>query len=323
MKKSPPSKRNLPVAPPRHEFEHVEPTVIHHPEEDMTALARATRHVLDAPGKRLMPIVAVVVGVLAAVFLWNLAGSTASVDSVVWAKLEAAQKSEDLLAIAKENPGTTAATWALYRAAGDFFNQGLLDMPNNRDVALPLFKRALDLYDQVTSETAKESPIARAAALGKARTLEARNELAKAIEQYRLVAKTWPKTPEADEATAQAALLEKPEATAYYKELYAYKPTRFTLPSEPADVMKGMPSSADLPAALRDAFPSSSVDLPALGSQTIRVEPAPSPAPAPKAGTPKIETPKIETPKSEMPKTATPKAETPKSIFTPPVKAPK
>ena len=76
----------------------------------------------------------------------------------------------------------------------------------------------------------KDSPQARAAALGKARTLEARNEIAKAIDQYQLVEKTWPGTPEATQAKRLAEELKKPEAAAFYKELYAYSPTKVTLP---------------------------------------------------------------------------------------------
>jgi hypothetical protein len=68
--------------------------------------------------------------------------------------------------------------------------------------------------------------------LGKARTLEARNELARAIEQYQLVTKNWPDTPEAAEAQELLQALQKPEAAAFYKELYAYSPTKVTLPSE-------------------------------------------------------------------------------------------
>ncbi len=290
MKKSPPSKRNLPVVPPRHEFEHATPTVIHHPEEDMTALARAAQHVIDAPAKRLMPFLAVAVGVLLAFVIWNAAGSNKGADAELWAKLEAAQKSEDLLSLAKENPGTSASTWALYRAAGDFYNQAMLDMPNNRDVALPLFKRALDLFDQVATEAPKDSPLARASALAKARTLEARNEIPKAIEQYRLVAKTWPKAPEATEASTQAALLEKPEAVAFYKELYSFTPTRFTLPSDPGDSpLKGL----GLPPAIPELSPpSTSIDLPPAGAKTIRIEPAPSAPVTPAKDAVKIEMPK-------------------------------
>ena len=66
--------------------------------------------------------------------------------------------------------------------------------------------------------------------IGKARCLEARNELAKAIEQYELVVKNWPDSPEAEQAKKLAEALKKPEAAAFYKELYAYNPPKVTLP---------------------------------------------------------------------------------------------
>ena len=37
--------------PVRHQFDHEVPTVIHHPEEKMTALARLTHRVIMEPGK--------------------------------------------------------------------------------------------------------------------------------------------------------------------------------------------------------------------------------------------------------------------------------
>jgi len=103
-------------------------------------------------------------------------------------------------------------------------------MPNNRDVALPAFGKALALYEQVARDAPKDSFQARVAALGKARALEARYELSKAIEQYQLVVKSWPGTPEADQAKQLADALQKPEAAAFYKDLYAYAPTKMTLP---------------------------------------------------------------------------------------------
>ena len=132
--------------------------------------------------------------------------------------------------VAEDNPSSPVATWAKLQAATDFYNQGFGDLPNNRDVALPNLKKALDLFDDVARQAPSDSPQARAAALGKARTLEARNELSKAIEQYRLVEKTWPDSAEASLAKQMAAELEKPGAAAFYKELYAYSPTKVTLP---------------------------------------------------------------------------------------------
>ncbi len=92
------------------------------------------------------------------------------------------------------------STWALLQAATEYHNLALADLPNNKEVALPLFKKALALFDQVAKEAPKDSFQARAAVWGKARTLEAQSDLPLAIEQYELVAKNWPGTPEADQA---------------------------------------------------------------------------------------------------------------------------
>ena len=90
----------------------------------------------------------------------------------------------------------------------------------------------------------KDSLRARAALFGKARCLEARNELSQAIAQYELVASTWPDTPEAAQAKELAEALKKPEATAFYKELFAYSPPRVTLPPFGNERIN-MPGSSD------------------------------------------------------------------------------
>ncbi len=307
MKKTPPSKRNnTPPTPPRHEFAEAAPTVIHHPEEDMTALARVVQRVVETQGKRIGPILAAAVGLAAAVVLWNAASSGRSGDAQVWARIESARKSDDLITLAKENAGTPAATWALYRAAGELYNEGLMDMPNNQDVARPLFRRALDLFEQVVKETKSDSPLHRAAALGKARAYEARNELSKAIEEYNLVAKTWPGTPEAEEAAARSRILDQPESAVFYKELAAYSPARVTLPSEPGSstAIPGLPGG--LPSI---PPPSSTIELPASSTTNVRVEPAPAPMPTPRVEPASPATPKTPTPapaaKSDAPKTGT------------------
>jgi len=215
----------------RHQFDHVVPTVIHDPEEKMTALGRWTHRLLKDRQSAATWATVIVCGLLLGVVVWNVGWLwSRSRTSEVWNEVVAAKKADDRVALAKENPASPAASWALLQAATEFFNQALADMPNNRDVAGPMFKRALDLFEQVARDAPKNSPQARAAAMGKARALEARNELSKAIEQYRLVAKDWPSTPEAAEAAELADALEKPEAAAFYKELFAYSPTEVTLP---------------------------------------------------------------------------------------------
>jgi hypothetical protein len=217
--------------PARHQFDHQVPTVIHDPEENMMLLARWTHRAMKNQTRFWGTIIGIVAGVLAIVVVSNLLMNRNSGRADLWSKLETAKSPADRLQVAEDNPNSPVATWAKLQAATEFYNQGFSDLPNNRDVALPNLKKALDLFDDVARQAPSDSPQARAAALGKARTLEARNELSKAIEQYRLVEKTWPDSAEASLAKQMAAELEKPGAAAFYKELYAYSPTKVTLPA--------------------------------------------------------------------------------------------
>jgi hypothetical protein len=231
MKKEAPRKasqaRPLPV---RHQLEHQVPTVIHDPEENMMVLARWTHRALRNPAKFWGVIAAVVAGLLGLVLFSNIVWTGTSANAEVWAKMESVKSPADRVQLAEEFPGSSAAIWARLQAATEYYNQGFADLPNNRDVALPNLQKAVANFDEVIKQAPVDSPQARAAALGKARALEARNELAKAIEQYELVVKNWPESSEAATAKKLAEALKKPEAVAFYKELYAYSPTKVTLP---------------------------------------------------------------------------------------------
>jgi hypothetical protein len=232
-------------APLRHQFDTAVPTVIHHPEEKMTALARFTQRLLREPRKYLTWVLGVAAVVLGALAISNYTSSARSGSSAVWEKLEGAKTPEDRVSVAKEFPKSSAAIWALLQAGSEFYNLGVLDLPNNRDVAGPRFKKAIELFDQVARAAPKDSFEARLAGLGKARALEASYDLAKAVEQYNLVASNWPGTPEAEEAKELAQALLKPEAAAFYKDLYSYAPTKFTLPPNGTETI--MPPLSGLP----------------------------------------------------------------------------
>src|SRR5262245_21795490 len=191
MKKPPPRYRPRAAYPTRHQLDHVVPTVIHDPEEKLTALGRLTRHAMQEPRKYLGWPVALLAGMFIAVAIWNLATGGRSTASEAWSKLEAAKTPAERVELASSYSDSPAATWALLQAATEFYNQALADLPHNRDVALPTAKKALDAFDEVQRKALAGSAQARAAALGKARTLELRNDLAKAIEQYVFVAKAW------------------------------------------------------------------------------------------------------------------------------------
>ncbi len=174
-------------------------------------------------------------------------------------------------------------------------------------------KKALDLFDEVSKESEPGSPQARAAAFGAARTQEARGELTKAIKLYEQIAKNpaWAETEEARSADRLARVLKTPEAEAFYKQLYAYKPPTASLPpggmgkfdiplpaghppvggplSAPFSIpgLPGEPSPFSIPAPPPSADPTKPV---APATTTIPDDPfTPSPKDAPKPEAPKPE----------------------------------
>jgi len=329
--------------PARHQFDHEVPTHIHDPEEDMMLLARWTHRAMQNPTRFWGTIAAIVAGVLGIVLLNNLFLSSSSGRADLWSKLELAKSPADRLQVAEDNPTSPVATWARLEAATEYYNQGFSDLPNNRDTALPNLKKALDQFEIVAKDAPADSPQARAAALGKARTLEARNEIAKAIETYRQVEKRWPGSPEAGQAKQLADVLEKPDSAAFYKDLYAYSPTKVTLPPMGTDKFNlpllPSPGSGGLGAEANPGSLLPSIPLlpPPPPSPMSKEAPAPPPAksaapPAPAAsGTaPAAEpadglpdtlfspsatppTSKAEVPKAKAPEPASPATEKPKS----------
>ena len=234
MKKQSSRRRSasMPPIPVRHQFDHDVPTVIHHPEEKMTALGRWTHHVLQDPRKLSTWAIVIGLGVVVAVVGWNVATGGRSRTSEVWSKLETAKKAEDRVEIAKENPKSPAATWALLQAANRVFRgRDQATCPITRTWPCPISSKALKLYDQVArgARTIRSRP-GRPSWARRDRS-RLRNDLSKAIEQYELVVKNWPASAEAEQAKELAEALQKPEAAAFYKELYAYSPTKVTLPA--------------------------------------------------------------------------------------------
>lgn len=289
--------KDEPHLPSRHQLDHAVPTVIHHPEEDMPLLARWVRHAMENPTRFWGMIIVVVVVVIALGIVSSGLSMGRSASDAAWTRLETAKTPSERVEIAREFPETQAGQWAILQAATEFYNQGFADLPANKDTALPALKKALDYFDEVAREAPRDSPQARAAALGAARTLEARNELDKAIKQYEKVASTWKETPEAIEAERLAKLLSKPESVAFYKELYAYKPVEATLPPMGQGTMT-LPSMGQGGGGLNLPTNHPPIDgsttFPNFGSPLMIPPPPPSspsptpkdePAPGPGAGT--------------------------------------
>ena len=164
------------------------------------------------------------------VVIWNLTTGRNINSSEAWTKLDAAKKAEERLDVAKEFPDSQASKWAAFRRPT---NITISHWPTSPITAtsLSLSSRRHSTFLTGSRRRLPKIPSRPAAALGKARSLEARNELGKAIDQYELVVKNWPGTPEADQAKLIAEGLRKPEAAGFYKDLYAFSPTKMTLPA--------------------------------------------------------------------------------------------
>jgi hypothetical protein len=281
----------------RHQRDHAVPTVIHHPEENMPVLARWVHHAMENRARFWGVLGGLVAAVVGLAVLVNVLDLGHSAGSEAWEKLEQAKTPSERVELAQDYPNTEAERWALLLAATEYYNQGFADLPSNRDVALPVLKKAADLFKRVESESPADAPQTRVAALGLAQTYEARNELDKAIEQYQRVAKLWKDSEEARQAEAKIEVLKKPETLLFYKELYTYKAPEITLPP---GGQGGIPLPPDHPPLDGPSMipPPPPLTLPALPVET---KPAPAPQPQPQP----------------QPETAAPKPALPEDVFAP------
>ncbi len=296
--------RDEPRLPSRHQLDHVVPTVIHDPEEKMPALARWLRHTMANPTRFWSLVAALVIAVTGLAIASNGLSLGRSASNAAWLRIEAAKTPSERVEIAHEYPKTQAEQWALLQAATLFYNQGFMDLPANRDAAIPALKQALKHFDNVALQAPHDSPQARAAALGGAKTLEALNLLEKAITQYEKVASTWKGSTEAADAQRLAEALRRPENIEFYRELYAFKPVEATLPPMGQGGMTLPPGHP----ALDGMVPSSPLSLPPpppspppVKAETPGSKTEPDPALLPPPPPASKDAPKAETPKGELP----------------------
>jgi hypothetical protein len=303
---------------PVHQLEHAEPTVIHHPEEDMTILARWLQRGMEQ-GSRFWLMVGGFVVVLAAIaVLTSGLVASRSASSEAWGELTRAKTVEDRLEIAKAHPDTPVSLWAKLLSAQEEYVNGIDDLTSGtrKETAGPRLSKALQLFQEVAKEAPKDSSQTLGALFGVARTLEARNELTEAKEKYREVATRFPNAPEAKQALALAKALEEPVNIQFYKELYAYKAPANPAPGGiggPGSIFNNLippPGSSSRSPLLDMPVPT---DLDAPPASNLKV---PAPAETSKTEAPKPEAPKIETPPAP-PSTPTKPSEPPKTVEPP------
>jgi hypothetical protein len=214
---------------PVKQFEHAEPTVIHHYEDDQTVLERWMWLALDKGRAFWLKIAGgVILVALAALLLGRLrAGDPAVAES--WKEVLLATSADEQRKIVDEFPDTKAALWTKLRLAEEQVNRAFIQMPASRDEALPLLKRASDLFVEVQEDSHDDPTLQMLATYGHARALEARNDLKRARDEYAKVAETWPDTEQGKKSAELVKILDDPDTIAFYKQLYEFKPTEMTL----------------------------------------------------------------------------------------------
>jgi hypothetical protein len=271
---------------PKHLQEHATPTVIHHPEENDTLLAQWLRRGIEkGPTFWLMLAGVVAVVIVVGFLVQGIGGRSAAVDDA-WTDLMLASSPEERLKAA-EVPGP-ASSWAYLQAAEGRYQEAFNDLPANRDAALPLLTRAYDLFEKAfdAAPDGKDVPQKRMAAMGMARTLEARGDLESAIKRYKDVARDYKDTDEGKRAAELAAALQKPEVAKFYRDFAAFKPETFTLPPRgrsALDLPLDHPplDGPTIPAPLLPVLPGKAATAPSGSMPTNPFETSPTPPPAP------------------------------------------
>lgn len=291
------------------------PVVIHHPEDQRTDLERWVRRTLDRGPVVWIGLLGVIVaGLLIAGMLRNLGGPDSRTQAA-WQELIESKSAADDFGVAEKFAGTPAETWALLKSANGNFNDGVEKLPTQIDAARPLLQKAQEQYQEVVEKAARDTPQARRAAFGLARTLEVRNEPEQAIAQYKKVAEAYPDSQEGRLATRSVALLQaelkKPADERFYAKLYAYKPADNPLPGA-IPGLGGPGGGIDLEQFLKQPLGGSPTPSPAPALPPLS-DPKPIPdapatdAPAPAQPEPaKADAPKVEAPASPAPEPKSP-----------------
>jgi hypothetical protein len=296
-----------PKAAPKHRPEHA-PTVIHDPTADETILARWLRESMEKGPRFWLPVGLAAVGIVAlGIVLGNL-GTGSSATSQDWNALLMAQNVEDQVKLGQDAEGPVAG-WALLQAAEERYREAFNDLPNNRDAALPLLSSAHDLFQQAREKAPADSPARRFAAMGMARTLEARGDLEGAIQQYQDVIKSFPNTDEAKHAEELVARLKKPESVAFYQKFSAYKPPEVTIPPHGTTGLDipGLPGlPANHPPLDGPTVPAPDIDSPTTGTLPLLppLDTGESDVPPPPPTPPATADSKTEAPATEPPAAA-------------------
>jgi hypothetical protein len=221
---------------PQHFHKEAQPTVIHDPTADETLVAQWLRRGMEKGAGYWALVLGAIVVIGGGLWIVNSVMTRPSTDSLAWREViipstageaeigkyegEPAQV-RPLLSVADRFPRSPAGLWARYQVGLYYYQEGIRDLPNNKDAANPVLGQALDAFKQVLDLSGPDDHVRRFALMGKARALESRGELEEARTAYQQVAEEFPDSELGRAATKRADVLGDPRVVAFYKDLYA------------------------------------------------------------------------------------------------------
>src|SRR5437868_6884046 len=145
---------------------HHPPTVIHHYEDDETVLARWLRHGIEKGASFWLMVCGVIAAAIAGLLYVSNRSTVETPTSRAWIELSTAKTADEAIKVAESPNAGPVAPWALLQAAGRLYNEGGGELAVNRDAALPLLRRAYDLYARAERESGSDATAKRLAAVG-------------------------------------------------------------------------------------------------------------------------------------------------------------
>jgi hypothetical protein len=168
--------------------------------------------------------------VIAAITLWS--SRSGSSQAHAWEEFDQIRgvdskvRPKRLKELAERYPNSDIALWARIDLADQLCFDGRERMALDREAAVTLLREAQQTYAAVLEDPKARPEMIRRAALNEAKCWELMGEREKAIASYKAVAQRLRTMLPAiaENAEAQAAALEQPEAADFYKWLAEYKP---------------------------------------------------------------------------------------------------
>ena len=206
-------------------------------------------------------LTALVLAIVVAILAWGWLSaqrSSASADgwNAVFSALNSRNSSEELANVSSLYAGTPASVWSRVVLADQQLNAGTNQLFANKGGAREELRKAIEQYRAIQLDT-REPILLQRATFGLARAHEALgtpNDLESARKEYRSIAEQWPDSPYAKDASQRADDLDREATKSFYDWLARYEPPA-PLSNEP-----GIPGAR--PDFLTDPLGGSGLNMP-------------------------------------------------------------